>query len=163
MEIAVRPAVAADAAAMALIYNQGIEDRVATFETELRTAEERTQWLREHGGRYPVVVAKAGGEVVGWASASQYRPRACYNGIGEFSVYVRRDWRGRGVGAAAIQGLIEACRAQGLWKLVSRVFDFNHGSRALCRKMGFREVGVYERHGQLDGRWCDCVIVERLL
>jgi predicted phosphodiesterase len=59
--------------------------------------------------------------------------------------------------------LIDEARRLGYWKLVSRVFTFNQASRALCAACGFREVGVYEKHGQLDGRWLDCVIVERLI
>jgi L-amino acid N-acyltransferase YncA len=163
VEVRTRAAGAADAAAIALIYNQGIEDRVATFETELRSPEERRAWLTGHGDRYPVLVAEARGEVVGWASVSPYRPRPCYDGIGEHSVYVRRDWRGRGVGAVLLAALVDACRARGFWKLVSRIFPFNAGSRALHLRLGFREVGIYEKHGRLDGRWLDCVIVERLI
>ena len=156
-----RPALVSDAAAIADIYNQGIEDRVATFETEPRTAEQVARWF---DGRRPIVVATdAEGDVVAFASASAYRDRPCYAGIAEFSVYVRRDWRGRGAGQVALAALIEAASAAGLWKLVSRVFPENAASRALLRRMGFREVGVYQRHGQLDGIWRDCVIVERLL
>jgi L-amino acid N-acyltransferase YncA len=156
-----RPARVSDAAAIAGIYNQGIEDRVATFETEPRSSEQIAGWFA--GGR-PIVVATDGdGTVVAFASGSPYRDRPCYAGIAEFSVYVRRDWRGRGVGQVALAALIEAAGAAGFWKLVSRVFPENSASRGLLRRMGFREVGVYQRHGRLDGVWRDCVIVERLL
>ncbi len=156
-----RPAAVSDAAAIAGIYNQGIADRVATFETEPRSAEQIARWF--DAGR-PIVVATDGaGTVVAFASASAYRDRPCYAGIAEFSVYVRRDWRGRGAGRVALAALIEVAGVAGFWKLVSRVFPENAASRALLRRMGFREVGVYERHGQLDGVWRDCVIVERLL
>ena len=89
--------------------------------------------------------------------------RECYRGIGEFSMYVRRDWRGRGVGDLLVAALISEAERLGLWKLLSRIFPFNEASRALCRKHGFREVGVYEKHARLDGRWLDVVIVERLI
>ena len=161
--IATRPAREDDAAAIARIYNEGIEDRVATFETELRSADDRLQMIRNAGGRYPVVVATEAEEVVGWAGASAYRTRACYRGIGEFSVYVARWHRGRGVGRVLLAALIEEAEGLGLWKLVSRVFPENGASRALCRAMGFREVGVYEKHARLDGVWRDVVIVERLI
>ena len=84
-------------------------------------------------------------------------------GIGEFSMYVHRDWRGRGVGDLLVAALINEAERLGLWKLLSRIFPFNEASRALCRKHGFREVGVYEKHARLDGRWLDVVIVERLI
>jgi phosphinothricin acetyltransferase len=161
--VRVRTATEGDAAAIAEIYNQGIEDRVATYETTLRTAEDRRGWLRSITGRYPALVAEVEGQVVGWAGAGPYRTRECYGGIGEFSVYVRRDWRGRHIGDHLLPVLIAEAERLGLWKLLSRIFLFNESSRALCRKHGFREVGIYEKHGKLDGQWLDVVIVERLI
>jgi phosphinothricin acetyltransferase len=153
----------ADAPEIARIYNIGIAERTATFETEPRTVaqiEERLDAL----DRYPVLVAvDAAGKVVGWAGLSQYRPRRCYAGIAEFSIYLAPEARGRGTGRALLEALIDGARQRGFWKVVSRIFPFNTASRALCRACGFREVGTYERHGQLDGRWLDAVIVEKLI
>lgn len=149
-----------DAARITDIYNQGIQDRVATFETEPRTVNAVQGWF-DNG--YPIVVVEADGDVIAWASTSSYRPRACYAQNAEFSVYVDRASRGRGAGTLAMQAVIAEATAKGLEKLVSRVFVENLGSRAMLRKVGFREVGTYERHGQLDGVWRDVVIVERLL
>ena|SRR5258707_10295746 len=156
----VRLASAADAAAITAIYNQGIEDRVGTFETELRTEGMVASWF---DGTHPIVVVDQEGEIVAYASTSSYRPRACYAGIAEFSVYVRRDWRGNGAGRLAMTRLLQECEEAGFWKLVSRVFVENATSRGLLRSLGFREVGVYEKHGQLDGVWRDVVIVEYVL
>jgi L-amino acid N-acyltransferase YncA len=158
-----RSATPDDAAAIAEIYNQGIEERVATFETEPRSVEQMAAWLAEKAGRYPVIVAERGGTIVAWAAAGSYRPRACYDGVAEFSVYADRAARGTGAAAAVLQGLIDASAQAGFWKLVSRVFPENGPSRGLCRKLGFREVGTYRRHAKLDGVWRDTVIVERLL
>jgi L-amino acid N-acyltransferase YncA len=159
----IRTATVDDAAAIAEIYNQGIEDRLATYETRRRSAEDQQAWLQAIAGRYPAVVAQIDGEIVGWAGAGPYRDRECYRGIGEFSMYVHRQWRHRGVGDLLLAGLISEAERLGLWKLLSRIFPFNEASRALCRKHGFREVGVYEKHARLDGRWLDVVIVERLI
>jgi phosphinothricin acetyltransferase len=158
--VTIRAAVECDAAVIALIYNEGIEDRLATFETEPRTAGDISGWLEEE---LPLVVVESEGEAVAWAVAHRYRDRAAYAGVGEFSVYVRRAARGKGFGREAMQGLIDECERRGLWKLVSRVFPENEASLALCRSLGFREVGVYRRHAELDGEWRDVVIVERLL
>ena len=159
----IRMATLNDAAAIAEIYNQGIEDRVATYETRRRSVEDQQTWLQSIAGRYPAVVAQIDGEIIGWAGAGPYRDRECYRGIGEFSMYVHRDWRRRGVGDLLLDGLVCEAQRLGLWKLLSRIFPFNQASRALCRKHGFREVGVYEKHARLDGRWLDVVIVERLI
>jgi phosphinothricin acetyltransferase len=160
MSITTRPATQADAGAIAVIYNEGIEDRIATFETRQRTAEDVTAWF---DGVHPAVVVEDAGRIVGFASTSSYRPRECYAKIAEFSVYVARDQRGRGVGRRALEALIEESRKAGLHKLVSRIFPENVASRAACRAAGFREVGVYTAHGELEGIWKDCVIVERLV
>ena len=160
--IDVRPATAEDAPAITRIYNQGIAERAATFETELRSASDITERL-EHAERYPLLVAVDGDRIAGWAGLSRYRPRACYDGIAEFSIYLDRSARRRGIGRVLLSALIEAAGARGYWKLVSRIFPFNTASRALCRSCGFREVGVYEKHGCLDGQWLDVIIVERLI
>lgn len=152
-----------DAGAVAAIYNQGIADRGATFETEPRTPEQLAARIADDPARFPVLVAEADGRVVAWASVGSYRDRACYAGVGEFSVYVERGARGRGVGRVLLGALVEAARGRGYWKLVSRVFPENAGSLALCAALGFRQVGTYERHGRLDGRWRDVVVVERLI
>ncbi len=159
----IRNANVQDAAAIAEIYNQGIDERIATFEIKRRSAEDQRAWLQSIAGRYPAVVAQIDDDIIGWAGAGPYRDRECYRGIGEFSMYVHRDWRGRGVGDLLLAGLINEAERLGLWKLLSRIFPFNEASRALCRKHGFREVGVYEKHARLDGQWLDVVIVERLI
>lgn len=159
----VRPARLEDVAGITRIYNQGIEDRTATFETRPRGEEDVRRWF---DGVHPIVAVvegTSGGAVVAFASTSTYRPRECYAGIAEFSVYVAREARGRGAGRLAMKALIEASEGTGFWKLVSRVFVENAASRALLRAVGFREVGIYHRHAKLDGAWRDVVIVERLL
>ena len=155
-----RIATRGDVETIAEIYNQGIDDRVATFEVDHRTADDILRWFDQNR---PVVVVEYRGEIAGYAAAFTYRDRPCYAGIGEFSVYVSRDCRGHGVGRLALGGLIRHCRDRGYWKLLSRIFPENEASLALCREAGFRVVGTYERHGKLDGDWRDVVIVERLI
>lgn len=155
-----RPAALSDIATITRIYNQGIADRIATFETRPRSEDDVRAWF---DGVHPIVVVADSDAVLGFASTSTYRPRECYAGIAEFSVYVAREARRQGVGRAALEALFSAAEQAGYWKLVSRVFIENEPSRALLRSLGFREVGIYEKHAQLDGRWRDVVIVERLL
>lgn len=158
--LAVRAANLADCAAIVSIYNEGLDTRIATFETRHRTADDIRGWL---ASRYPVVVVTQAGEVVGFAATSPYRPRECYDGIAEYSVYVTGTTRGRGVGRLALTALVTTAEAAGFWKLVSRIFPENTASLALARAVGFREVGTYVRHARLEGIWKDVVIVERLM
>jgi L-amino acid N-acyltransferase YncA len=159
--IRTRPATVSDAAAIAEIYNQGIADRIATFETETRSATQIAKWFT---GQQLVMVAETEETgLVAFAASFPYSDRACYRGIGEFSVYVRRDCRGWGAGRAVLSALIAAASAKSMHKLLSRVFPENVASRALLRRLGFEEIGTHRRHGQLDEEWRDCVIVELLL
>jgi len=183
----VRPAREADASAICRIYNQGIEDRLATLETELRTPEERRQWLKTRDARHPVIVAEgvvAGTEpatfsnrpptsraglaapattVLAWASLNVFNAREAYRFVADISVYVERGWRGKGVGRALLTRLVELGREQGYHKLVLSAFPFNTAGVALYERLGFRTVGIYEEQGQLDGQWVDTIVMERLL
>ena len=160
-ELMTRAATLADAATIAAIYNEGIADRIATFETEPHSAAQIAEWFT---GRQLVIVAETEETgPVAFAASFPYSARPCYAGIGEFSVYVRRDHRGGGTGRAVLTALIEAANAAGMHKLTSRVFRENIASRALLKRLGFAEIGIHRRHGKLDGLWRDCVIVERLL
>ena len=161
--LSTRLATVADAAAIARIHNQGIAERIATFRTEPRSAEQVATELARQDDRFPVVVVERDGEVVAWASVSAYRAHSWYAGVGEHSVYVDAEHRGIGAGLLALDALCAACVERGYWKLISRIFPQNTASLALHRKAGFEVVGVYRRHGRLDGEWRDCVIVERLL
>ena len=155
-----RPARADDAPRIAEIYNEGIEDRVATFETRPRTAEDVLAWLE---GGLPVLVAERDGDVVGFARVSPYSDRCVYGGVGEHGVYVARSARGTGLGRELLNALAAAAESAGLYKLTARILADNRASLAAHRAAGFSEVGVQRRHGRLDGEWKDTILVERLL
>jgi L-amino acid N-acyltransferase YncA len=147
-----------DALRIAEIYNQGIEDRVATFETERRSAAQIIPWFTNG---YPVFVAGEDDRVLAFAAAFPYRTRPCYDGVREFSVYVAREGRGQGFGRAAMGALLVDAKKRRWWKLVSRIFPENQASRGLLSSLGFREIGIYEKHAKLDGEWRDVIIVEK--
>jgi phosphinothricin acetyltransferase len=157
----VRPAEPADTDAVAAIYNHGIAERQATFETRARRPQEVAAWLEE--GRPFLVATGDDGSVLGFARVSPYSMRRAYAGVGEHGVYVDPAARGLGVGRALLEALAQAAEAAGYYKLTSRVFTTNASSLALHRACGFTEVGVQRRHGRLDGEWKDTVLVERLL
>jgi L-amino acid N-acyltransferase YncA len=159
-QVTIRPAQTGDLARVAEIYNAGIAERVATFETAPRTVEDISSWV---GDGQPFIVAIDGYEVIGWARAAAYSDRCVYQGVGEHAVYVHPTSRGRGLGSELLRELCLESERHGLYKLTSRVFADNHPSRAAHRAAGFEEVGIQRRHGKLDGQWKDCVLVERLL
>ncbi len=161
--IRIREASSEDAEALAVIYNQGIVDRIATLETEERTPEERRAWLAARGPRHPVLVVEVEGRVVGFGSLNVFNPRQAYDHVVDFSIYVERAWRGKGVGSRLLQVLIDRARRIGFHKMVLAAFPFNQGGVALYEKFGFRVVGIYKEQGFLDGRWVDTIIMEKLL
>jgi L-amino acid N-acyltransferase YncA len=157
----VRAAAPEDATAVAAIYNEGIADRVATFETRERSVDAVRAWLDDS---LPVVVAeREDGTVVGFARVAPYSDRCVYAGVGEHAVYVARAARGNGIGRRLLDEVALAAEAAGLYKLTSRIFADNESSIAAHTAAGFDVVGVQRRHGRLDGEWKDCVLVERLI
>ena len=156
----IRPARPEDAKEIARIYNQGVQDRTATFENAYVTPEERYLWLVARPDRFPVLVAEVKHTLMGWASITPYSPRHCYDGIAELSIYIDRSLRGHGVGLELMRAMQEAARAKGYHKLIGRIIAANDGARKLCQETGWKEVGIHEKHGKLASEWHDLVLVE---
>ena len=159
----IRDATAVDAAAICRIYNQAIEDRIATLETEERTPEERRAWLAARGLRHPVLVAEGDGVVVGWASLNVFNARRAYDHVADLSLYVERAARGKGLGGGLLGALVARARELGYHKLVLSAFPGNEAGMRAYRRAGFRDVGVYREQGRLDGRWVDTIVMEKRL
>ena len=163
-KVQIRDATPGDAAAIARIYNQGIEDRVATLETELRSPEERAEWLAAHGPRHPVLVAVDGAStVLGWGSLNVFNPRRAYEHVVDFSLYVAREHRGRGIGDALLGGLEARARSLGYHKMVLAGFPTNLPGKRLYERHGFTLIGIFHEQGMLDGRWIDVMAMEKIL
>jgi L-amino acid N-acyltransferase YncA len=143
--------------AVATIFEEGIATRLATFETAVPTW---TDWDASHQTDHRLV-AEEDDAVVGWAALSSYSARPCYSGVAEVSVYVAERARGRGVGRALLDALVERTERDGVWTLQAGVFPENTASLVLHRRAGFRVVGIRERLGKLDGSWRDVVLLER--
>jgi len=161
--IKLRAARIEDAKEIARIYNQGVQDRAATFENAFVTPEERYLWLVARPEKYPVLVAEVKHTMMGWASLAPYSPRACYSGIAELSIYIDRSLRGHGVGQELMKAMQQAAREKGYYKLIGRVMAANEPGRKLCQVTGWKEVGIHEKHGKLGGEWHDLVLVEYLI
>lgn len=161
--ISIRKAKKDDVAALLTIYNQGIEDRIATLETELKDLTYMHSWFAAHQGRYVVLVAETKGEVVGWAALNPYSQRAAYRGVAELSIYIARPYRGKGIGSLLLTHLEEAARANQFHKIVLFTFPTNTLGQGLYTKMGYRKVGLFEKQGILDGKFVDVLAMEKIL
>jgi phosphinothricin acetyltransferase len=163
-DIVIRPAVPADVAAIARIYNQAVEHSTATFDTEPETTQDRERWFEEHTApQHPVLVAELDGDVVGWASLSRYSTRCAYIATAEASAYVDEAHTGRGIGRRLSEALLEAGRAGGVHAVIVRICTENVASLALSRRLGYFEVGVMREVGMKFGRLLDVMVLEKLL
>lgn len=158
MSVRVEPMTAAHADAVLAIYQAGIDEGDATFETSAPRWEEfDASKLAAH--RF--VALGEDGSVLGWVAAVAVSDRCVYAGLVEHSVYVSPSARGRGVGRTLLDVFIASTEAAGVWTIQSGIFPENTASVALHRAAGFREVGVRERVGQHHGRWRDVLLLER--
>ncbi len=153
-----------DIAAITKIYNQGIEDRIATLETRLRSVEEMEEWFVNRAFQYKVaVIEDSSMHVRGWASLNPFNSRCCYSGVAELSIYIAREYRGKGFGKKLLLYLMETAVQQGFHKLILNALDFNQAGKNLYLSAGFREVGTYMDHGILDGKFINVIIMEKIL
>ena len=157
--VGVRFANANDWQKVSQIYNEIIDERIATLNTEHNTPTDVSKWINE--GVF--LVSYIDENITGFVRSFPYNDRNCYIGVSQFSVYVSKEFRRIGVGNSLLKKLIDELKENDCWKLVSRVFIENKGSRKLLLNQGFREVGIYEKHGKLDDKWKDVVIVEYII
>jgi phosphinothricin acetyltransferase len=155
----IRNATEADVPAITEIFNQGVEDGLATLDPT-HTVEQRMAWFQTHGPTEPVLVAEDNGKVVAWASLSKYSPRLCYDSVKELSIYVGRPWRGRGLGGVVMDRLMDTARHAGVHKVILFCLPANKSAVALYHRQGFRDVGVFHHHGHKDGVWHDILVME---
>ena len=162
-EVVIRIAEELDLPSIQSIYNQGIEDRVATLETETKDVSYMKEWFEKHQGRYKVIVAEYEDQIVGWASLNQYNNRCAYDGVADLSAYISREFRGKGIGKKLLAELEFLAKENGFHKIVLFTFPFNQLGQGLYTKMGFREVGVFKNQGILDGKFVDVMAMEKLV
>lgn len=153
-----------DIALITNIYNQGIEDRVATLETSLKSVDEMKDWMTNRSDKHKVLIIEdCNGAVKGWASINTFNSRCCYSGVADISIYIEREERGKGLGKTLLNYLVKVAQEQGFHKLVLSTFEFNEAGKRLYRSVGFREVGTYINQGTLDGKFVNVTIMEKLL
>lgn len=152
-----------DIEAITRIYNQGIKDRIATLEENEKTVTDMEEWFINRGERYTVLVAEVGNQIVGWVSLNPYSHRCAYNGVADLSIYIERGQRGKGTGKRLLEKIEEIAKQNDFYKIVLFTFPFNTLGQGLYRSMGYREVGVFEKQGKLDGKFVNVMAMEKIL
>jgi phosphinothricin acetyltransferase len=158
----IRKAKLQDAESIATIYNQAIEFTTATFDTELKSVENRKEWLQQHNDKYPVVVAETEGSVIGFASMTRWSDRAAYDDTAEISIYILPEYHNLGMGKQLMQTIIEAGRSGGLHCVLSRITQGNDKSIYLHQQFGFSTVGVMKEVGRKFGQVLDVTMMQLL-
>lgn len=162
-ELVIRKSTEADIPSILDIYNQGIEDRIATLELDTKDISFMNEWYGNHNGRYCVIVAEVENQIVGWASLNRYSNRKAYDGVADLSIYIERSYRGRGVGKRLLASLEQEAKEQNFYKIVLFTFPFNRLGQNLYQKQGYREVGIFKNQGIVDGSFVDIMAMEKLL
>ncbi len=160
---AIRRASIEDLEAIRLIYNEGVEDRIATLDVEPKSPAEIATWWSDHDQRHAILAATASGKLIGWASLNIFSQRCAHSAIADLSVYVAREHRGKGVGYRLLRELAGEAAKGGFRKIVLHALDANEPGKRLYYKAGFVKVGVFRQHGLIDGDYVDVVAMERLL
>jgi L-amino acid N-acyltransferase len=158
----IRKATLSDAAAIAAIYNHEVEHGVATFDTEIKSVENRIEWLNQHSDSYPVLVSEVNNQVIGFASLNRWSERAAYDATAELSIYISPAFHNQGIGKHLMVAIIEAGKKGGLHCLLSRITQGNEKSIYLHEQNGFHTVGVMKEVGRKFGRLLDVTMMQLL-
>lgn len=158
--LTIRSATLQDLGAITEIYNDAILKTIATFDTEPKTDAEQKSWFEGHGSRYPILVAEEDNRIVAWASLSQWSDRCAYSDTAEASLYVREEYRGRGIGRKLNEAIIRAGKKAGLHTLIGRIAGGNDASLHLAESVGYKHIGVMRECGRKFGKLLDVHLVQ---
>ena len=159
----VRLATLADAEAIRAIYNPEVLESTVTFDLVARTLADQEQWIDDHSGAHPAVVAEEDGVITGYGSLSAYKERPAYRTSVEDSVYVARDWQGKGIGRLLLASLVGLAADHGFHAIFARIVGGHHASIALHERCGFETIGVEKEVGRKFNQWLDVVVMQKLV
>ncbi|SHE39764.1 phosphinothricin acetyltransferase [Caldanaerobius fijiensis DSM 17918] len=163
MDLVIRRAKIEDVPWIMEIYNEAILSSFATFDVEPKTLEDRKEWFLSHGDDYPIFVAELNGNIVGWASISRFRDRYAYRYTVEDSIYIKKDYRGMGIGTELLKTLINAAKELGYHTIVGVISSQNVESINLHKKLGFEITGVCKEVGYKFDQWIDVIYMQIML
>ena len=162
-EIQIRPAILSDVPAITEIYNEAVLNGVATFDTEIKSLEDRSKWFQLRAENNPIIVAIVSDDVVGWASLNAWSERAAYNKTAEVSIYIHKNFRAKGIGSLLFKSLLKTAEEVNLHYLLSRITEGNQVSIDLHLKNGFSIIGVMHEVGFKFGKFLDVTLMEKVL
>lgn len=158
----IRKAVLDDVPAITEIYNEAILTTDATFDNEPKTITEQKKWFLEHGDRNPILVAAVKGNVIAWASLSEWSSRCAYADTAEISLYVKETFRRFGIGKNLMQAILAEGEKAGLHTIISRITAGNDVSVELHRQFGFKDIGIMREVGKKFGKLLDVCIMQKI-
>lgn len=161
--ISIRPATPNDVSRITEIYNEAIQNTTATFDTEIKTEQDRMKWFLDHDEMHPVLVAEINHEVIGFASLSRWSERCAYDGTAEVSVYIDRNFRGKGAGKKLLEVLTFTGQKIGLHNLISRISEGNMSSIHIHEQLGYEHIGVMREAGMKFGKMLDVHMMQKLV
>ena len=144
------------------IYNEAVQKTVATFDTEPKTFQEQISWFENHGPKYPIFVAELDGVVTGWASLSKWSDRCAYSDTAEISLYVKEEFRGRGMGRKLLEAIVPQGEKLGLHTVIARIAEGNRISIHLHELLGFEHIGMMREVGRKFGRLLDVYLMQKI-
>jgi L-amino acid N-acyltransferase YncA len=151
----IRPATIDDQQAIMDIYNEAVENTTATFDTDLRTLDKQMDWWGKHKKNHPVLVAEEQGKITGWTSLSPWSDRCAYDTTVEVSVYIHKDFRGRGIGSKLLEIVTLEGSKTGNHTVISRITEGNASSIHIHEKLGYKHIGVMKQVGFKFGKFLD--------
>ena len=160
--LTIRQATPDDLAAITEIYNDAILNTVATFDTRPKTPEEQKAWFAGHGPKYPLLVAEDDGLIIGWASLSMWSDRCAYSDTAEGSLYIKKEYRGKGIGRKLMTAIMAAGQKGGLHTVIFRITEGNEASLHLAESVGFEQIGVMREVGRKFDRLLDVYLMQKI-
>jgi len=161
--LTIRPATKSDVNRITEIYNEAILNTTATFDTEIKSYEDRVKWFNDHDEAHPVLVAVDENQIIGYASLTRWSDRCAYDGTAEVSVYIDHNNRGKGVGKKLLEVLTLEGEKAGLHNLISRISEGNLSSIHIHKLFGFEHIGVMREAGKKFGNYLDVHMMQKLL
>jgi L-amino acid N-acyltransferase YncA len=156
----IRQATLADLGQITEIYNDAIKKTTATFDTEPKTLEEQETWFANHDAGHPVLIAEEDGLILAWASLSQWSDRCAYCDTAEISLYVKEEYRRKGIGKQLMKAIIQEGKAAGLHTIIARIAGSNKISVDLCKSFGFQYIGTMREVGKKFGNLLDVHLMQ---